>query len=295
MQLSKSLKNEAWQYTMIVLGLLIYTFAWSAFLIPSQILGGGVSGISAIVYYLSDQTIPVGILSLAINAVLFVFALRLLGGRFGINTVLGIVLSAAFFLLFQQGIGVQNYIDHTKFDPFMVSVIGGALSGFGIGLAFAYGGNTGGTDIVALVLNKYYNISPGKVTILVNLVVIGFSYFISYEVEKVVYGYIQLFVMSTVLDYVIDGNKQSYQILVFSKHADAIADAIGSEIKRGITLLDAHGWYTKENTKVILMIARKVDRQVIMNYIHSIDPQAFISVSKVMGVFGKNFDSLKLK
>ncbi len=294
MNLVLSKKKTIMSYILITLGIFMYTFAWSVFLIPSQIIGGGVSGVSSIIYFLSGEFIPVGVMNLIINAFLVLIALKILGAQFGLNTIYGILVSAGFFIFLQQGIKIQNLIDINKFDPFMCSVIGGGLSGAGIGLAFSMGGNSGGTDIIALIVNKYHNISPGKVIMYLDVVIIGCSFFVSGEIEKVVFGYIQMGVMTYVLDLVIDGSRQSYQIMVFSKNTEEIANRIGKEVGRGVTLLNGWGWFTKQDQKVLLVIARKVDKQAIMHIIEGLDSKAFISVAKVQGVYGTNFDKLKL-
>ena len=283
MNIVHSKKKTIMSYVLITLGIFMYTFAWSAFLIPSQIIGGGVSGISSIIFFITGEKIPVGITSLVINTLLFLVALKVLGAKFGLNTIYGILV-----------IGIQNLLDITKFDPFMCAIIGGGLAGAGIGLAFSMGGNSGGTDIIALILNKYYNISPGKVIMYLDIVIIGCSFFVSGSIENVVYGYVQMGVMTYALDLVIDGSKQSYQIMVFSQYTKEIADRIGNEVGRGVTLLDGWGWFSKSNQKVLLVIARKVDKQTIMEIIQNSDPKAFISVAKVHGVYGKNFEKLKL-
>lgn len=294
MNITHSKKKTIMSYIIITFGIFLYTFGWSAFLIPSQIIGGGVSGMSSIIFFISGESIPVGITNLVINAILFLIALKLLGAKFGLNTIYGILVSSGFFILLQQGIEIQNLLDITKFDPFMCAIIGGGLAGAGIGLAFTMGGNSGGTDIVALIINKYYNISPGKVIMYLDIVIIGCSFFVSHEIENVVYGYVQMAVMTYALDLVIDGSKQSYQIMVFSQFTKDIADRIGNEVGRGVTLLNGWGWFSKSDQKVLLVIARKVDKQLIMEIIQNTDPKAFISVAKVQGVYGKNFEKLKL-
>ena len=294
MDIVHSKKKTIMSYVLITLGIFMYTFAWSAFLIPSQIIGGGVSGVSSIIFFVTGEKIPVGITSLVINIILFLIALKVLGAKFGLNTIYGILVSSGFFILLQQVIEIQNLLDITKFDPFMCAIIGGGLAGAGIGLAFSMGGNSGGTDIIALILNKYYNISPGKVIMYLDIVIIGCSFFVSGSIENVVYGYVQMGVMTYALDLVIDGSKQSYQIMVFSQYTKDIADRIGNEVGRGVTLLDGWGWFSKSDQKVLLVIARKVDKQTIMEIIQNSDPKAFISVAKVHGVYGKNFEKLKL-
>ncbi|MDD3287133.1 MAG: YitT family protein, partial [Bacteroidales bacterium] len=279
-----------WQYFMIILGVLMYTFAWSVFLIPQNIVGGGVAGISSIIFL--GTGIPVGISNFAINIVLLLIGIKTLGSKFGINTIFGIVVASLSFILWQQVIHIERIIDATQFEPFMCAIIGAGISGVGIGTTFNYGGNSGGTDIIALIITKYKNISAGTVILYIDIFIIASAFILpEMSITNVVYGYTVMFVFTYVLDLTIEGNKQSYQIMVFSSKADEIADAIGSGVKRGVTIIDAHGWYTKKEQKIVLVIARKQDKVEIMRIIKLLDPAAFISVDKVQGVFGKNFDT----
>lgn len=281
-----------WQYFMIILGVLMYTFAWSVFLIPQNIVGGGVAGISSIIFL--GTGIPVGISNFAINIVLLLIGIKTLGSKFGINTIFGIVVASLSFILWQQVIHIERIIDATQFEPFMCAIIGAGISGVGIGTTFNYGGNSGGTDIIALIITKYKNISAGTVILYIDIFIIASAFILpEMSITNVVYGYTVMFVFTYVLDLTIEGNKQSYQIMVFSSKADEIADAIGSGVKRGVTIIDAHGWYTKKEQKIVLVIARKQDKVEIMRIIKLLDPAAFISVDKVQGVFGKNFDTLR--
>ncbi len=281
-----------WQYFMIILGVLMYTFAWSVFLIPQNIVGGGVAGISSIIFL--GTGIPVGISNFAINIVLLLIGIKTLGSKFGINTIFGIIVASLSFILWQQVIHIERIIDATQFEPFMCAIIGAGISGVGIGTTFNYGGNSGGTDIIALIITKYKNISAGTVILYIDIFIIASAFILpEMSITNVVYGYTVMFVFTYVLDLTIEGNKQSYQIMVFSSKADEIADAIGSGVKRGVTIIDAHGWYTKNEQKIVLVIARKQDKVEIMRIIKLLDPAAFISVDKVQGVFGKNFDTLR--
>lgn len=274
-------------YIMIALGLWLMAFAWSAFLIPSGIIGGGVSGISALVFF--STGIPLGIVSLVINIVLVLIAMRILGAKFGINTVFGIIVSSAAFIILQP-LFKAPLVD----DPFMCALIGSMLSGLGIGIAFHNGGNSGGTDIIALLVTNYYNISPGKVIIYIDIVIVASSFLVFQSIEKIVYGYVVMGVFGYTLDMVIEGSKQSYQMMVFSKNSAEIADRIGTEIGRGVTTLKGTGWYSKEEQNVLMVIAQKNDKNNIMRIIKEIDDSAFISIAKVSGVFGKNFDRIKI-
>lgn len=274
-------------YFMITIGLWLMAFAWSAFLIPSGIIGGGVSGISALVFF--STGIPLGIVSLVINIVLVLIAMRILGAKFGINTVFGIIVSSAAFIILQP-LFKAPLVD----DPFMCALIGSMLSGLGIGIAFHNGGNSGGTDIIALLVTNYYNISPGKVIIYIDIVIVASSFLVFQSIEKIVYGYVVMGVFGYTLDMVIEGSKQSYQMMVFSKNSAEIADRIGTEIGRGVTTLKGTGWYTKEEQNVLMVIAQKNDKNNIMRIIKECDDSAFISIAKVSGVFGKNFDRIKI-
>lgn len=298
MQIFKNSRQIVISYVIITLGLMIYTFGWSAFMLPARIVGGGVSGLSAILYYAVGIHIPIGILNLVFNGILVTIGFKMLGSKFGANTIYGIIMSSVFFIMWQQGLQVdrlfQNPNGTMQFDPFMCAIIGGALCGLGIGLSFIMGGNTGGTDIIALIVTKYYNISPGRVIMLIDIVIVGCSYFVSGKLGNVVYGYVVMGVMTYVLDMVLDGNKQSYQIMVFSLKNAEIGEAVTKEVGRGATLLDAEGCYTKQGQKVLLMMVHRTDKAHVMQIIHRLDENAFISVSKAQGVYGKNFEKLKL-
>ncbi|MDY6288596.1 MAG: YitT family protein [Bacteroidales bacterium] len=294
MQIFKKKQHVIISYLIITLGILIYTFGWAAVMLPAKIVGGGVSGISSVLYYAVGLHIPIGVMNLVINAILVLIGFKMLGSRFGANTIYGIVMSSLCFILWQQVLHVETLFDVSQFGGFMCAIIGGALCGGGIGMTFAMGGNSGGTDIIALIVSKYYNISPGKVIMYLDIFIVGSSFFVSHKIENVVFGYIVMVTMTYVLDMVLDGNKQSYQILVFSQKNKEIGDAITTEVGRGATLLDAEGCYSHQGQQVLMIMVHKTDKPHVMQIIHRIDDNAFISVSKTQGVYGKNFEKLKL-
>ncbi len=296
---TKDIKHSIVSYLLITVGILIYTFAWSAFMLPAKIVGGGVSGISAVLNIAVGIPLPIGVLNFIINGILLAIGFKVLGPKFGANTIYGIVMSSLCFIFWQQVLHVENlFCDPAtgviQFEPFMCAIIGGALCGGGIGLTFIMGGNSGGTDIIALILTKFYNISPGKVIMYLDIIIIGCSFFVSGKITNVVYGYIVMVTMTYVLDMVLDGNKQSYQIMVFSPKNEEIGEAVTTEVGRGATLLDAEGCYTKQSQKVLIIMVHRTDKAHVMQIIHRIDGGAFISVSKTTGVYGKNFEKLKL-
>ena len=273
-------------HAIITLGLFLNTLGWTAFLIPAKVVGGGVSGIATLIFF--SAKIPVGISYLIINVFLILAAIRILGASFGVKTIFGVV-GTAFFLSLLQSLIKQPVVN----DEFMATVIGGILTGAGVGIVFTQGGSTGGTDIIAMIINKYKNISPGRIILYLDLVIISSSYFIFGSIEKMVYGYVTMGICSYSIDLVLSGSRQSYQIFVFSKQHEPIAERIGNDVKRGITLLNGQGWYTKENIKILMILARKHEINQISGIIKEIDPDAFISVGSVMGVYGKGFERIR--
>ena len=294
MQIFKKSRQIVMSYVVITLGLMLYTFGWSAFMLPMKIVGGGVSGMSAILYYAVGIHVPIGVLNFIFNAILVAIGFKMLGSKFGANTIYGIIMSSLCFILWQQVLRVDTWFDVEHFGVFMCAVLGGVCCGAGIGLSFIMGGNSGGTDIIALIVCKYHNISPGRVIMLIDVVIIGCSFFVSHKLDNVICGYVVMVVMTYVLDMVLDGNKQSYQVMVFSSKNDEIGETVTKEVGRGATLLDAEGCYTKNNQKVLLMMVHRTDKPHVMQIIHRIDENAFVSVSKAEGVYGKNFEKLKL-
>ncbi len=274
-------------YFKITLGLFIFTFGWTAFVIPSEILGGGLAGIGTLVYFASG--IPVGYVTLAINAILVLVALKLLGAKFGINTIFGIVLSSFLFIILQKLIH-EPLVN----DQFMAALIGGGLGGIGLGIAFYNGGNSGGTDIVALIINKYRNISPGRIFVYTDIVIIASSWFVFHSVEKIVYGYVVMAAGAYTIDLWLNGSRQSYQFMIYSNYSEKISERISKEVKRGVTCLKGYGWYSKKDVEVVMVIARKFDRQKILKIVKETDPNSFVSIAKVTGVFGKNFEDIKI-
>lgn len=283
----KDILKEVRNFVFITIGLAIFAFGWTAFLIPHQLTGGGVSGIGAILYF--ALKIPVGISTLVLNLILVAIAWKVLGRKFCVNTIICSVILSSFMTL-GQAVFTTPLVD----DKFMCTLIGATVSAFGVGMAINWGGNTGGTDIVALMIGKYRNISYGRVSLYTNLVIVGSSYFIVHDLEKLVYSMVVMFVYTVVSDVVIDGYKQSYQIMVFSKKNREIAERINKEIKRGATFIKATGSYTKEESEILLIIAHRTDKVLITRIIKEVDDTSFISISKTYGVFGKNFDRLKI-
>lgn len=289
-----SVWTEAKDYLFITFGLLLYAFGWAGFLIPNKITTGGVTGISAIVYY--GTGIPIQNTYVLINIVLLVFALKILGWKFCLKTIYGI--GVLYFLLwFLQRIIVDeqgNALSLVGDEPFMAVIVGAALCGMGLGIAFTHNGSTGGTDIIAAIVNKYRDITFGRMTMLCDLCIISSSSFIpGYTIEKVIFGYSTLIVIGLCIDYVVNNARQSVQFLIFSKEYEKISDAVTHQLHRGVTLLDGVGWYSKRDVKVIVILAKKRESTNIFRLVKAIDPNAFVSQSAVIGVFGEGFDKIK--
>jgi uncharacterized membrane-anchored protein YitT (DUF2179 family) len=276
------------EYLIITFGLVIYAGAIRAFMLPAGILGGGVNGIAALIYYATDHAIEISYTYLVINVVLVAIAFAILGRNFGIKTIYGILVMS--LLLRIIPIPEAPYVN----NPLMAAIITGILCGSGVGIMFSQGGSAGGTDIVAMIITKYRNVSVGRVFLWCDLFIIGSSWFLHHDIEKVAYGYMLMGISSYCVDMVLSGNKQSVQMFIFSKQYATIADRIMTEQHRGVTVLSGVGWYTKQENKVLMILARKNESSRIYRIVKEIDSKAFISVGNVMGVFGEGFESIKV-
>lgn len=277
---------ELKSYAIIIFGCLLYTFAWVGFLVPGEITGGGVSGIGATVFY--AYGIPIGYTYFAVNIILILLAIKILGASFGIKTVFSMGL-LSLLLTVAQPLITEPIVN----DTFLAAVIGGILGGAGIGFVFMQGGSTGGTDIIALIINKYRNISPGRIMLWCDVLIIGSSWFVFQSPEKLVYGLVSMWAVSHTIDTLLDGAKQSTQMFIFSERYNEIADFINVETNRGLTVIDGTGWYTKKNVKILMTVVRRKETGGIFRMIKQIDPEAFISLGSVMGVYGKGFENIK--
>ena len=306
--LNKSVWKTLSEYALVALGILMYVLGWTLFLIPNNLVGGGVTGLSSILQYATHGVINAGWSYGVINILLLIVALRLLGKSFGSKTIFAVVL-ASVGLSFLQKIIPQGIIQSLALEngKLMSTIMGGMLAGAGIGMTMSQGGSTGGTDIIALVVNKYRNVSPGRMILWIDVAIILSSLCVtsympdgslmgwSDKITTVVYGFILVVVNSTVLDLYISGSRQSVQLFVLSDRFAEIADAVTNDLHKGVTVLDGEGWYTKQSRKVLMIITRKTELNIILRYIKSIDSNAFLSVSSVAGVYGKGFDTIKAK
>lgn len=273
-------------YGIITFALFANALAWTAFLLPSEIVGGGITGLSALIFYATG--IPVAITLIIMNLILLSIGVKALGFGFGIKTVYSAVVLAFFFGLLQPLI-TEPIVD----DRFMSAILGGILGGASVGLVFTQGGSTGGTDIIAMLIAKYRNISQGRIILYLDLLIISSSYLLFQSLEVMVYGYVTMAVASYSIDMLLMGHRRSVQLFIFSPKYEEIAEKIANDIGRGITLLNGQGWYSREESAVLVVIVRRHESSMVFRTIKEVDPEAFISVANVMGVYGKGFDPIK--
>lgn len=281
--------REVKDYLTITLGMLMYAIGWTVFLLPSDIPSGAVPGIASIVYW--TVGFPVQYTYLIINASLLLLALKILGLKFCLKTIWAVISMTVILAILQHFI--KGGIIHDQ--PFMACVLGASFCGGGIGVTFSANGSSGGTDIIAAIVNKYRDISLGRVILLCDLIIISSSYLVLHDWERVVYGYVVLFISSFVLDQVVNSARQSVQFFIISTKYEEIGRRINKDLHRGVTFIDGVGCYTNNNVKMMFVLAKRRESTTIFRLIKDIDPKAFVSQSAVIGVFGEGFDKIKVK
>lgn len=277
-----------WDYFLMTIGSVIFCMAWTSFLIPNGLASGGLTGLCTIIQY--GTGIPVGWTYPVLNAILLVMGFLSLGKAFGFKTIYVIALTSLLFEILPKFPNLQVFID----EKFFVALVGAALESVGIGLVLLRGGSTGGTDIIAMMINKYWPVSPGRVYLFTDIFIISCLLFIPDKgIVDMIYAAVVMIGFSFGVDFVLLGNKSSVQILVFSSKYEQIADHMINDVRRGVTALQSVGWYSQKESKVLLIIARKHQMNEVVNAIKEIDKAAFISVSTAMSVFGEGFEEVK--
>lgn len=304
------IKNSFWgavkEYGLITLGILAYSMGWTIFLLPNNLVGGGVSGFAAILYYATGM--PMGYTYLIVNVILLLIAIKILGTGFGGKTIYAIVMTGLCLNVFPNIVPMEFINEFAVSNGKLIcTVLGGIIAGVGIGISISQGGSTGGTDIIALLWCRFRNASPGRVILIIDVMIILSSIMIpsytdngellpfSEKLAVVVYGLIQVTVSGYAVDMYLSGTKQSVQAFIFTKKSKEMADAIAFDMKRGVTVIPAKGWFSKEDFNVVMVVTRKTDLNLLLRYVKTIDSDAFLSVSSVMGVYGKGFDTIRLK
>ena len=277
-----------WDYFLMTVGSLIYCMAWTSFVIPNGVASGGLTGLCTILQY--GTGIPVGISFPILNVFLLVMAFLILGKGFGFKTIYVIALSSLLFEVLPKFPQLEVMMD----EKLLVALIGAAMESIGIGLVLLRGGSTGGTDIVAMIINKYWPVSPGRVYLFSDIFIISLLLLVPGKgIVDMIYAYVMMIGFSFGVDYVLLGNKSSVQILVISPKYKDIADHVINNVQRGVTALQSMGWYSQQESKVLLIVARKHEMTGIVNEIKEIDKNAFITISTAMSVFGEGFEEIK--
>lgn len=282
-------------YLFIVFGIFLYSFGFTAFIFPEKVVVGGVTGIGTIIYFMSERYLPFGIpvavTQYVLNLVLLAFAWRSIGRQFVIRTIFGATVISLFIGVLQPFFPAPLVAQQT----FMNIIIGSLLCGVGVGIVFTHNGSTGGTDIVAAMVNKHSNVSIGRTMLYCDMIIISSSFLIWHKVDTVVYGFVVLVIVTNMADMIINTTRQAVQFMIISPRWEEIADAINNQARRGCTVLDGQGWYSKNPVKVLMVMCRKIESVTIFRIIKSIDETAFITQSNVNGVYGKGFDPIKIK
>lgn len=278
----------------ITLALFTMCLGWTAFLIPNHLMGGGVSGIAALIYWATGFS--TGISVFIINAILLLIALKVIGVGFGIKTAYSIVMASLFMSLLQHFITdpmmageMQPFVS----DHFLAAILGGGLAGLSIGVAFTQGGSTGGTDIIAMIVCKYHNISQGRVILLCDIIILSCGFLVGNTIEDFIYSCVVMGVCSYCIDLVLTGNKQTVQAFIFTTEPEKVADRITNEMRRGVTVINGTGWYTKREGLILMVVAHKRESQQILRIVKDEDPKAFMTMNTVMGAYGKGFEEMK--
>lgn len=304
------LKPSVWrllkEYGLVTVGVVSYALGWSIFLLPNNLIGGGVSGFASILFYATG--IPMGLTYFVLNVLLLLIGTKILGTGFGGKTIYAILMTSVMLAVMPKLIPIDFIHEFALSNGKLVcTFLGGIIAGVGIGLSISQGGSTGGTDIIALLWCRFHPASPGRVILIIDVVIIlssllfpsytetGENLAFSEKLAVVVYGLIQVTVSGYAVDMYISGSKQSVQAFIFTKKVNEMADAIAFDMRRGVTVLPAKGWYSKEDKQVLMVVTRKTDLNLLLRYVKNIDSEAFISVSSVMGVYGEGFDDIKVK
>ena len=275
-------------YLVIIIGVALYAYAWAGMLIPNGVASGGLTGACTILNFATG--IPVSLSYIVVNAVLLLFGFLILGNAFGFKTIFAILCSTLFLDLFERWEASHMFFS----DKLLLVVVAAIIESIGLAAVFVRGGSTGGTDIIALIIHKFWPVTLGKVFILLDVFIIASVLLVPGKtVEDMVYGYVAMVIFSVMVDWVMLGRKSTCQILVFSDHYQEIADQILLQLDRGVTALDATGWYTGADRKVLLILIRKRELRDITRLIKSIDHTAFVSVSDASSVYGEGFDEIK--
>ena len=287
----KSIYRTVRDYAIIAIAMIMGVIGLNLFLVPNEITMGGTMGVAEIVYW--GTGIQTQYTYFVINAALLIAALKVLGWRFCVKTVYAVVVFTVASSAFQW-LGFANV--HLLADQkFMACIVGGVFMGTSVGLGLSAGGSTGGSDVVAAMIHKYRDVSLGHIILFCDLTIITSSYVVLHDWEKVLYGYVLLFIVSFCVDYVVNSLRRSVQFLIISRKWEEIGLAINKIADRGCSTLNGNGFYSKRDIKVIFCIAKKSESAMIFDIVDEIDPDAFVAQSAVIGVYGQGFDRVRVR
>ncbi len=302
-QKNNTLMTGLKDYMLIIVGLMFYAVGFTAFILPHKIVIGGLSGVGTLVYFGTNGLIPVAVTQYAANLILLGFAFKIVGKTFVTRTIFGAtVISLAIGVFENIFMGLGHPIIP---DTSMSAILGAICCGVGVGTVFIHNGSSGGTDIVAAMVSKLSNVSIGRTMIYTDMLIVLSSFFLPFEgtlqeridvrVPLIVYGLVVTFIIAYVTDMIINTNRQATQFVIFSSKWAEIADRVNREAQRGVTVLDGMGWYSKHEVKILMVWCRKIESVTIFRIVKSIDEDAFITQANVNGVYGKGFDTMKVK
>ncbi len=277
--------RRARDYTLITLGTLVTAYGLDAFLIPNRLAAGGVSGLATIVHYVAAPvvTLPVGVVMLVLNVALLVLALRMRGWRYLARTVYGTV---ALSLAIDFGAPFIRPLATT--DPLLAALYGGAITGLGLGIVFKAGGNTGGTDIIAQLLVRRVSLGIGQLMLAADAVVMVMAA-LAFGPTLALYGIVAVFVSGAAIDLVQEGLSVNKAAYIISDASDAVADAILSDLGRGVTAFRARGLYTGTDRDVIFTVVSRRELDPLKTLVRTVDPRAFVIITDVHEVLGEGF------
>lgn len=282
------------EFLLIIISTIPYALTVNQLLVPHAIVGGGVTGLCEIIYFATNAYVPIWLSSALINILLLIIAAITVGWRYALRTIWGVM----WLTIWLKLIPIADVPLLT--DPFMAVVIGGLFTGCFLGICFLNNGSTGGTDIIAMIVNKYHHLPMGRVLLLADMTVISSAFFLPTiqaagtqgAIEKILFGLTYTFMASTAVDWIMNRMRQSVQFMIFTQKPEEIAQAIITQVHRGCTFLDGQGGYNKQPMKVVTCIARSYESATIFRLVRAIDPKAFVSQSQVRGVFGQGFDPM---
>ena len=285
--------DEIKDYVMITIGCAMYCVGFCFFMLPYQFIPGGCTGIAALIYY--GTGIPTQYSYFVINAILLGIGLKVLGMKYFIKTIYAILVITILLGVIQNAIVLPDgsLPRLANDEDFMAAVLGACIEGSGLALVFLNNGSSGGTDIIASIVNKYKSLSMGRIIMYMDFMIVTSGFFVLHDWHKVVIGYCVLIISMIMLDYTMNSATQSVQFTIISDKYDEIAKAINEEIHRGVTVLNGQGWYSKTERPVLIVMARRRESPQIFRLIKYIDHQAFVSQTKVVGVYGEGFDHIK--